>query len=148
MKISDFLLPADVVIDSSASDKQKLLLELGRRSGAAFHLSPDHIAAELSKREQLGSTGMGGGVAIPHARFHQVKTPYGMLVRLRKPIDFEALDGKPVDLAFLLLLPEAVEGAQLSALALTARKLRDPAIAAALRQARDCTEIYRVLLAD
>jgi nitrogen PTS system EIIA component len=148
MKISDFLLPADVVLDSSASDKQRLLLELARKSEATFHLPADHVAAELSKREQLGSTGMGGGVAIPHARFHQIKRPSGMLVRLRKPIDFDALDGKPVDLVFLLLLPEAVEGGQLSALALTARKLRDPAIAAALRQARDGAAIYRALMAD
>ena len=148
MKISDFLSPADVVVDFSASDKKKLLLELARKSGAAFDLPADHAAAELAKREQLGSTGMGGGVAIPHARFHQIKRPYGMLVRIRKPIDFDALDGKPVDLVFLLLLPEAVEGGQLSALALIARKLRDPAIAVALRRARDSAEIYRVLVAD
>ncbi len=148
MKVSDFLSPADVVVDFPAADKQKLLLELGRKSGAAFNLPPDHVFAELSKREELGSTGMGGGVAIPHARFHRIKKPCGMLVRLKKPIDFDALDGKPVDLVFPLLLPESVEGGQLSALALIARKLRDSAIAAALRRASDSAEIYRVLAAD
>jgi nitrogen PTS system EIIA component len=148
MKISDFLLPADVVVDFPAADKEKLLLELARKSGAAFGVSPDLVAAELSKREQLGSTGMGGGIAIPHARFHQIKKPYGMLLRLKKPIGFDALDGKPVDLIILLLLPESAQGEQLSALALTARKLRDPAIAAALRQARDGSEIYRALAGD
>ena len=110
---------------------------------------PERLLAELVKREELGSTGMGGGVAIPHARFHQVTKPFGMLIRLRKPLDFDAVDGEPVDLVFLLLLPEAAAaGDQLGALALIARKLRNPKIVATLRQARDGTEAYRVLTAD
>ncbi len=75
--------------------------------------------------------------------------PFGMLVRLRKPIDFDAVDGEPVDIVFLLLLPEAAAaGDQLGALALIARKLRNPKIAAALREARDSAEMYRTLTAD
>jgi len=148
MKISDFLAATDIVVDFSAADKQKLLLELARKCGATFDILPDHVFAELSKREELGSTGMGGGVAIPHARFHQIRKPCGMVVRLRKPIDFDALDGKPVDLVFLLLLPKSAKGEQLSALALIARNLKDPATAAVLRGAHDSAEIYRVLAAD
>jgi len=92
---------------------------------------------------------MGGGVAIPHARFHQVTKPFGLLARLRRPVDFDAVDGEPVDIVFLLLLPEAAAaGDQLGALALIARKLRNPKTAAALRQARDSAEIYRTLTAD
>jgi PTS system nitrogen regulatory IIA component len=148
MKISDFLSSTDVTTDVVASDKQQLLAELARKAGSVLDLPPDYILSELVKREELGSTGMGGGVAIPHARLHQVNKPSGMLARLRKPIDFDAVDGKPVDTVVLLLLPDAPDGDRLGALACIARKLRDPAIIAALRRARDGAEIYRTLTAD
>jgi nitrogen PTS system EIIA component len=148
MKVSDFLAAADVILDAAFTDKKKLLEEVARRAAAAVDLDPALVLAELQKREALGSTGMGGGVAIPHARFHQLRTPFGMLVRLKKPIAFEAVDGKPVDTIAVLLLPDAREGARLGALACIARKLRDPAIMAALRRARDGAEIYRTLTAD
>jgi len=102
----------------------------------------------LQKGEELGSTGMGGGVAIPHARFHHLHKPFGMLVPLKKPIDFDAVDGKPVDTIALLLLPDARDGERLGALACFARKLRDPSVITALRRARDGAEIYRSLTAD
>jgi PTS system nitrogen regulatory IIA component len=148
MKISDFLSSADVTTDVAAPDKQKLLEELARRAGLAVDVLPALVLSELLKREELGSTGMGGGVALPHARFHQVDKPLGILVRLRKPIDFDAVDGKPVDTVALLLLPDAPDGDRLGALACIARKLRDPVIMAALRRARDGAEIYRALTAD
>ena len=148
MKISDFLSSTAVATDVGAADKPKLLEELARKAGSTLDVQPDHILSELLKREELGSTGMGGGVAIPHARFHEVKKPFGMLVRLKKPIDFDAVDGKPVDTVFLLLLPDAPAGERLGALACIARKLRDPAIMAALRRTRDSAEIYRTLTAD
>jgi PTS system nitrogen regulatory IIA component len=148
MKISDFLSAADVTTDVAAPDKQKLLEELARRAGLAVDVLPALVLSELLKREELGSTGMGGGAALPHARFHQVDKPFGILVRLRKPIDFDAVDGKPVDTVVLLLLPDAPDGDRLGALASIARKLRDPAIMAALRRARDGAEIYRALTAE
>lgn len=148
MKISDFLSATEVTTNVAASDKQELLEELARKAAAVLDLSSDHILAELLKREELGSTGMGGGVAIPHARFHQVNKPFGVLARLRKPIDFDAVDGNPVDTVFLLLLPDAPAGERLGALACIARKLRNPATIAALRRARDGAEIYRTLAAD
>jgi PTS system nitrogen regulatory IIA component len=148
MKISDFLSSTDVAIDVVAVDKQKLLSELARNAAAKLDLGSDRIFAELSKREALGSTGVGGGVAIPHARFQSVKKPFGMLVRLKKPMDYDAVDGKPVDLIVLLLLPEAAGGEPLGALATIARRLRDPTIAAALRDARGAVEIYRTLTAE
>jgi PTS system nitrogen regulatory IIA component len=148
MKILDFLSPIDVMTNVAASDKQQLLQELARKAGLIVDVLPNRVFAELQKREQLGSTGMGGGVAIPHARFQQINKPLGMLVRLRKPIDFDAVDGKPVDTVFLILLPEAADGEQLGALALIARKLRNPAITAALRRARDSAEMYQVLTTD
>lgn len=148
MKVSDFLSSADVITDVAFADKQKLLEDLARRAAAIVDVQPALILSELVKREQLGSTGMGGGVAIPHARFHQVAKPFGMLVRLKRPIAFDAVDDRPVDTIVLLLLPDAPNGERLGALACIARKLRDPAIMAALRRARDGAEIYRTLAAD
>ena len=148
MKVSDFLSPADVITDVAFADKQKLLEDLARRAATIVDVQPALILSELVKREQLGSTGMGGGVAIPHARFHQVAKPFGMLVRLKRPIAFDAVDDRPVDTIVLLLLPDAPNGERLGALACIARKLRDPAIMAALRRARDGAEIYRTLAAD
>ncbi len=149
MKITDFLSVNNVMIDVAAADKKRLLSALCRKAGAIVDVLPERLLAELVKREELGSTGMGGGVAIPHARFDQVTKPFGMLARLRKPLDFDAVDGEPVDIVFLLLLPEAAAaGDQLGALAAIARKLRNPKITAELRGARDGAEMYRALTAD
>jgi PTS system nitrogen regulatory IIA component len=88
-------------------------------------------------------------VAIPHARFQQAEAPFGLLVRLKKPIDYDAVDGKPVDIVALLLLPESSGGEQqLGALASIARKLRTAAVTAALRRARDSMDMYRILTSD
>ncbi len=128
MKVSDFLAADNISAGVAAADKQKLLNELAQRAGPAVGIPADRILSELCKREDLGSTGVGGGVAIPHARFHQLAKPFGVLLRLKKAIDFDAVDGKPVDTIILLLLPEDSNGGdQLSALACIARKLRDPA---------------------
>jgi PTS system nitrogen regulatory IIA component len=148
MKVSDFLSSAEVTIDAAFADKQKLLEDLARRAAAIVDLEPDLILAELQKREELGSTGMGGGVAIPHARFHHLHKPFGMLFRLKKPIEFDAVDGKPVDTVAFLLLPDVREGERLGALACFARKLRDPVVMTALRRALDGAEVYRALTAD
>jgi len=148
MNIEDFLSPTDVTIDVAAPNKQKLLVELASKAGARFQLPPDEVFAELSKHEDLGSTGIGSGIALPHARFHQVDKPFGLFLRLGQPIAFDALDGKPVDIVFLLLLPENAKAEQLSALACVARKLRNPAVTAALRKARDGAEIFRVLASE
>jgi len=148
MNIADFLSPGEVMIDVAAADKQKLLLALARKAGSILDVLPEHVFAELLKREELGSTGVGGGVALPHARFHQVDKPTGMLLRLRKPIDFDAVDGQPVDIVFLLLLPESPDGEQFGALASIARKLRKPEITAALRGARASAQMYYTLAAE
>jgi nitrogen PTS system EIIA component len=148
MKVSDFLSASDVRVDAAFADKQKLLEELARRAALTVKLEPDVILAALQRREQLGSTGTGGGVALPHARLSHIQKPFGMLVRLKKPIDFDAVDGKPVDMIALLLLSDTQEGKQLGALACIARKLRDPDVLTALRQARDAAGLYRSLIAD
>jgi nitrogen PTS system EIIA component len=106
MNIKDFLSPTDVMFDVAVPNKQKLLFELANKAGWRLRLSPHEVFAELCKREELGSTGIGAGIALPHARFHQVNKPFGLFLRLRQPIEFDALDGNPVDIVFLLLLPE------------------------------------------
>ena len=148
MKVEDFLAQSDLAIDVVAADKLGLLKDLSVRSGARLNLEPERILSELLKREQLGSTGMGGGVAIPHARLHAVQRPFAVLFRLKKPIDFAAVDGNPVDIIVVLLLPDSQGGAALSALACIARKLRDPIAMTRLRRARDSIELYRALTQD
>jgi nitrogen PTS system EIIA component len=148
MKITDFLSPGNAMIDVAAADKKKLLQTLARKAGTLVNVDPNHILAELGKREELGSTGVGGGVALPHARFQQVGKPVGLLLRLRRPIDFDAVDGEPVDIVFLLLLPESGDSEPLGALASIARKLRNPEVTAALREARDGRDMYRALAVE
>ena len=131
------------MIDVRASDKTGLLQELARRAAAALGLDADAVASALLKREALGSTGTGGGVAVPHARLVGIDKPFGMLVRLARAIDFESIDGRPVDLVFLLLLPEKAQGAQLNALACAARALRDPEAVRDMRRALDADAMYR-----
>jgi len=142
MKISDFLPPTNVVVDFRATQKDELLKELARKAAEALGLTAEQISSELFKREELGSTGTGGGVVIPHARISGVEKPFGMAVRLRNQIDFDAIDGQPVDLVFLLLLPTSAEREQLGALASIARKLRTPEILAQLRCAKHASEFY------
>lgn len=145
MKISDFLLLADVVIDMRVSHKPQVLEELARKVAASLGLQADYVASELLKREALGSTGMGSGVAIPHARLPMVKRPHGVLARLKPPVDFEAIDGQPVDLVFLLLLPAPPETDQLTALALVARTLKAPGTLDRLRRAKSASDLYAVM---
>lgn len=145
MKIKDYLSAADVAIDVRANDKASLLRELAARAAAALNLSADAIASEIEKRDELGSTGIGGGVSIPHARFREVKKAFGLLVRLRQPIEFDAIDGQPVDIVFLLVLPAASQLDQLNALAAVARKLRDRDVLRSLRAATSGTELYRAV---
>jgi PTS system nitrogen regulatory IIA component len=145
MNISEFLSPADVLTDFAVRDKRHLLRELSRLAAPAVDVPSDLILNELVRREELGSTGTGGGIAIPHARVQGVKTPFGVLARLQKPIDFNAIDGQPVDIVFLLLLPAVPSGEQLNALASVARRLRDPDAVRALRGASDHTALHRAM---
>ena len=126
MKIKDFLSPSDVMIDVRANDKVGLLKELAARAASALDLPVDAVANEIERRDELGSTGIGGGVSIPHARFREVKKPFGLLARLKHAIEFDAIDGQPVDIVFVLLLPASSQLDQLNALAAVARKLRGP----------------------
>jgi nitrogen PTS system EIIA component len=148
MVIRDFLSPSDALIAVRAPDKRRLLQDLAGRAAVALDLPADRIGSELLRREELGSTGTGGGIAIPHARMSEIKKPFGMLVRLKQPIAFDAIDDQPVEIVFLLLLPTVSAGEQLTALAVVARKLRDTATVRRLRGAGDAAELYRAMVTE
>jgi nitrogen PTS system EIIA component len=144
MEIKEFLLPTDTWVKMRGTDKTRLLQELSARAAASLNLDAKLICTALFKREDLGSTGTGGGIAIPHARISDLKKPFGALVRLKHAIDFDAIDGMPVDIIFLLLLP-AQSGDPLNALASVARRLRNPEAVQRLRGATSDEELYRAI---
>jgi PTS system nitrogen regulatory IIA component len=123
----------DTVTGHRIHDKRGVLRDLARRAGRTRNVDEDVIFNALLKREELGSTGVGNGVAIPHVRLEQVKKPFGIMARLRHPIDFNAVDGRAVDLVCLVLLSKENDGAQLNALAGVARRLRIPEVLDDLR---------------
>jgi nitrogen PTS system EIIA component len=146
MNIADFLSPNDAILDVRASNKMRLLKEFSTRAATALKLDAASVSNDILKREELGSTGVGGGVAIPHARVQNLKVPFGILARLHRPIDFNAIDGQPVDIMFLLLLPATPAGEQLNALAAVARRLRNPDAVRDLRQAANPASLYRAMV--
>jgi PTS system nitrogen regulatory IIA component len=145
MKISDLLSPADVLIDVRASQKGPLLQELAAKAAASLGLPADQVTSYLLKREELGSTGMGQGIAIPHARLPDLKRPCGLLAKLKQGIAFDAIDGQAVDVVFVLLLPAAVESEALAALALVARTLRSSDTLTRLRAAKNPAELHAAM---
>jgi PTS system nitrogen regulatory IIA component len=142
MKIGDFLSNTDVLIGVSASDKDRLLRQLSFHAANELGLDPSKVSEAIAKREALGSTGVGNGVAIPHARVSNLKKPFGLLARLRHSIDFQAVDDQPVDIVFMLLIPDAADSAQLNALACIARKLRDVETLRDVRRAGDRESLF------
>jgi nitrogen PTS system EIIA component len=145
MEIKDFLSPSDAFIKARSPGKTSLLQGLAARAGSVLNMNSNLISNELLKRESLGSTGTGGGVAIPHARIPALKKPFGILVRLKHAIEFDAIDGNPVDIVFLVLLPAQSQGNTLNALAYVTRKLRDAELVRRLRNATDDAALYEAM---
>jgi len=146
MKISDFLSPADVALDVRESDKARLLQQLSSQAAAKVGLSANEVCTQIIKREELGSTGVGNGVALPHERLQGLTTPFGVFARLRHGIDFEAIDSQPVNIVFLLLLPDGTGASQLNALASVARALRDPETLQRIRSAADRDSLFQAIV--
>ena len=145
MEVADFVTPATVVIGLRAKDKHQLLDEIARRAAKALGLEPAAILEPLLAREALGSTGVGRGIAIPHARIAGLPRLFGLLARLERPIDFMAIDDQPVDLVCLLLTPASAAAEHLPALACLSRRLREKGVADRLRAARDAAALYAAL---
>ena len=145
MDVPEFLAQRDVLIDIDVRDKATLLRRLAQQAAGELELKATEVEAALHEREKLGSTGTGGGIAIPHARLAKVTRPIGVFARTKKAIGFDAIDDKPVDLVFLLLLPESNEGRYLSALASVARRLRNVATQVKLRKAASQGALFAIL---
>jgi PTS system nitrogen regulatory IIA component len=146
MEISDFLTHDRVLLDVRARDKNQLINEIARSFGRLVPgLTREAVQAALAAREQLGSTGLGAGFALPHARIEGLNAYVGLFVRLAKPIDFDAIDGKPVTLVFVLLIPFETTIPHVAALASISRKFRDADLVTSLRQAKTHVEAYRFL---
>src|SRR5471030_764366 len=137
MEIADFLKPGDVVASVKATDKAKLLRDLAGRAALAAKLGAPTVLDALQMREGLGSTGLGHGIALPHARIEGLRHLFGLFARLERPIDFAAIDDEPVDLVFLLLIPPGAGPEHLAALAAISRRLRDKDVLRQLRSAHD-----------
>lgn len=145
MDIAELLAPARVVLDLKARDKANLLAALSRiAAGSAPEVSQAVVEAALTARERLGSTGLGSGFALPHARIDGLGRFVGLFARLARPIDFDAIDAKPVDLLFLLLVPAGAAD-HVGALAAVSRRFRDPALAARLRATRTPADAFKML---
>lgn len=148
MDLGDLIGADGVVPALRAKDKKQALQELAIRSARLTGLVQRGIFDALWQRERLGSTGVGDGIAIPHARMAGLKSMNCIVARLAEPIAFDAPDGAPVDLVFVLLAPEDAGADHLKALARIARLLREPDAASRLRAARDVPSMLAILKAD
>jgi nitrogen PTS system EIIA component len=145
MPLTDLLTPQAVMPALKVNSKKQALQELAARAAALCGRSDREVLDVLAQRERLGSTGIGNGIAIPHGKLPKLERLFGVFARLDRPIDFEALDGQPVDLIFLLLAPEGAGADHLKALARVARLLREPAVTHKLRASKDAESLYAVL---
>ena len=125
--------------------KKQALQELSAHAARLTGLDGREVFETLLQRERLGSTGIGERIAIPHGKFARLDRLFGLVARLEKPVDFEAVDGQPVDIVFLLLAPAEAGADHLKALARIARVLREPGICDRIRAARDANALYAVL---
>ena len=145
MPLND-LITADAVLPTlRAKAKKAALEEMSERASLVSGLPAREIFDAVLQRERLGSTGVGNGVAIPHGKMTSCTRLFGVFATLERPIEFEALDGAPVDLMFLLIAPESAGADHLKALARIARVLREPRMVAKLRSARDSSALYGLL---
>src|SRR5215212_3922780 len=145
MSLTDLIAPNAIIPALKAASKKQAIQELAAEAARLTGQSERTIAEVLLQREKLGSTGVGNGIAIPHGKLPKLGKLFGLFARLERPIDFEALDGQPVDLIFLLLAPEAAGADHLKALARVARLLRQPEIVTRLRETREADTLHAVL---
>ncbi len=132
---SDLLRPDAVLTGLSVASKKALFQQIVATAQTVADIDPRLAAERLAAREKLGSTGFGGGVAIPHAKLPGLEAPVGVFVRLAQPLAFQAVDDLPVDLVFALFSPDGAGSVHLKALARISRRLRDHGFLAKLRGA-------------
>jgi PTS system nitrogen regulatory IIA component len=145
MELSEIIGVEGVRAPLRATSKKRLLQELADFAAEVYGVQAETVYKALLDREALGPTGVGRGVAIPHARFAGVDRVLGLFVRLEKPVDFESIDRQPVDLVFTLLAPESAGADHLKALARVSRTLRSESVCAKLRSTFDPSALYAIL---
>jgi PTS system nitrogen regulatory IIA component len=146
MQLADFLDCDAIKTALPGGNKRSLMQQLANLAAQRLGIDPATILGGLSEREQLGSTGFGQGVAIPHAKIDGLDRIYGLFARLGEPIDYKAIDGRPVDLVFLLLSPADAGAEHLKALAAISRVTRDAATLERLRGARSRDALAALLM--
>lgn len=147
MEVADLLVGPQAVFNAlRAGNKKQLLLEMSARAAGLADLHERQVFDVLLERERLGSTGVGGGVAIPHGKLPTLRRLHGVFARLVTPVEFEAIDERPVDLVFLLLAPEQAGADHLKALARVSRLLRDRATVEKLRATDSADALYALLI--
>jgi len=146
MHLADFLDTDAIKTALPGGNKRSLMKQLADLAAQRLSLESSTILAGLNEREQLGSTGFGQGVAIPHAKVEGLDRIYGLFARLGEPVDYKAIDGRPVDLAFLLLSPPDAGAEHLKALAAISRVTRDAATLERLRGARSRDALAALLM--
>jgi len=138
--------PDAVLASVKASGKKALLAELASRAASLLKVDERVLFDRLLERERLGSTGIGGGIAIPHGRMSALGQPRGLFARLAHPIDFDAIDERPVDIVFMLVAPEGAGADHLKALARVSRLLRDRSLVEKLRATESADALYALLV--
>lgn len=146
MQLADFLDFDAIKTNLPGGNKRSLLQQIANLAAQRLSMEPALILTSLTEREQLGSTGFGQGVAIPHGKIDGLSRIYGLFVRLSEPLDYKAIDGRPVDLVFLLLSPVDAGGEHLKALAAVSRVTRSAATLEKMRGARSRDALTAVLM--
>ncbi|GHC50167.1 PTS sugar transporter subunit IIA [Neogemmobacter tilapiae] len=145
MELSNVLTTGAVRVLGQLTSKKRLFQELGDIAAQAYGLNASVVVDGLQERESLGPTGVGHGIALPHARLEDLQKIVGVFVRLEKPLDYDSVDRQPVDLIFGLFAPKDSGVDHLKALALVSRTMRDPAICAKLRANTDPAKLHAIL---
>ena len=145
MDFSSLLKPEAIRVFSSVSSKKRLMHDLAGVAELCYNTNYTHAVEALLEREALGPTGVGGGVALPHARLEELDRVVGAFVLLENPVEFEAIDKQPVDIVFSLFAPKSAGVEHLKALALVSRTLREQSIVSKLRSNPDPTTLYTIL---
>ena len=145
MEIADLLTPESVIANLKVTSKKQSLQELAKRAAEFYELDERQVFDVLQEREKLGTTGVGNGIAIPHGKLPDLDRLYGVFARLEKPIDFEAIDERPVDLIFLLVAPENAGADHLKALSRVSRLMRDKSVCEKLRATDSAEALYAIL---
>ena len=146
MVLTEILAVDAVHYTQSETSKKRLLQKISEQAASAYGLDSAVVFSALNARELLGTTGVGRGVAIPHARFEDLDRVIGLFTRLEKPLDYGSMDQQPVDLIFTLLAPQKEGAEHLKALALVSRTLRDEDVCAKLRSNQNEQIIFSILI--